>query len=541
MLRNAINYIRHLPRSLKFSMAGILAALLIATPFVVSAGFAPDRPVLDWNNPNDRFGFDHPVFNSFIHTPDYGDERTFFDGRDASIPASTVGGFQDSMNVTPGQELTLRTFIHNDANQDLNASGAGIAHNTQVRIFVPTATDKALRSISYLSASNVTPHEVNDTVDFVGATPFGLQYEPGSARAATNAVPGGYQVADSIVTSGAPIGYTGPNGEIPGCFQFATIVTIKVKVTGPALNLVKQVRKVGDTTWSKNLTANPGDTVEYQLNATNKGTSQLNNLVVGDNLPAGEVYQPGSTNLRNAANPNGLHITSDDIVHGGINVGNYGPTANAIVTFQAKLPTEDKLQCGMNALTNQGVVQAPGLPASTDTAVVNLNKQCVPVMPQFVCRDITTQPNSGTPPLSVTFTANAQLSGDVQVLGYLWDFGEGQSQVFTTGNKVQHTYANEGTFMASVLIKTTQGFTKPSDACKVSIIVSKTPPPPTPPQPPVTPPQQTPQQITQPTTLINTGPGETAAAGLVGSGGIGIAISSFLKSRRALLKALLHK
>jgi len=220
MLRNVINYLRFLPKSLKLTVAVGLATLLIATPFMVNASWSPARPVLDWNNPAERYGFDHPVFNSYINTPVYGDERTFFDVRDASVPSTTSGGFVDQVDVDNGQELVLRTYVHNNANQTLNASGAGIAHDTQVRVVLPTAQENTLRALSYISASNATPQAVSDTVDLVNDVPFAVEYVPGSAQAFTNAVPNGYQVADSIVNGGAQVGYTGANGEVPGCFEF---------------------------------------------------------------------------------------------------------------------------------------------------------------------------------------------------------------------------------------------------------------------------------------------------------------------------------
>src|SRR5688572_26772121 len=101
MLRNVFNYITYAPKKL---ISVLMITLLVATPLVVSAGWWPDRPVKDYNNPVDRLGFDHPVFNSFINTPFYGDERAFFDSRHASATAS--GSYGDVTNgVQPGEEL----------------------------------------------------------------------------------------------------------------------------------------------------------------------------------------------------------------------------------------------------------------------------------------------------------------------------------------------------------------------------------------------------------------------------------------------------
>ena len=152
-MRNLLNYFNYLPKKLLTIFA---IALLIATPFVANAGWAPDRSVKDWNVPADRTGFSSPVFNSFINVPGIGDERGFYGGKDAAITGESP--YLDTIDVgNDGQELLLRTYVHNGANQSLNESGQGIAHDSSVRILVPSGSDRALRSISYVSASNTNP------------------------------------------------------------------------------------------------------------------------------------------------------------------------------------------------------------------------------------------------------------------------------------------------------------------------------------------------------------------------------------------------
>src|SRR5476651_585071 len=77
-------------------IAGIITiAAVLTTTGTAFAGWTPDRPVFDWNNPAQQVGSTTgPVFNSFINTPFYGDERTFFDaGRTDQI--TTSSGFKD--------------------------------------------------------------------------------------------------------------------------------------------------------------------------------------------------------------------------------------------------------------------------------------------------------------------------------------------------------------------------------------------------------------------------------------------------------------
>lgn len=372
MVKNLVNYLTYIP---KRAVALVAIAVLVLAPLAAFASWSPDRPVKDWNNPADRTGFDHVVFNSFINTPNYGDERTFFDAKDATNTAQ--GGFQNLIDVNDGQELLLRTYVHNNGNQDLNATGQTVAHNSKVQVVLPSATDKNLRAVSYISASNATPQAVSDTVDFVNDTPFNMEYVPGSATAYTNAVPGGYQVADSIVSGGAPIGYTGPNGEIPGCFEFDAIVTIKVKVKMGNFSVNKQVRKEGEKEWKENVTVNPGDTVEYNVTFTNTSGIELKNVVVGDVLPSNQTYIAGSTMLANATFPNGTEA-NDGITTGGLDIGNYSPGANAFVKFKAKVAGAEQLQCGTHNMVNKAVVQPKDEQSKEDTASVTTSKPCAP-------------------------------------------------------------------------------------------------------------------------------------------------------------------
>lgn len=149
--------------------------------------------------------------------------------------------------------------------------------------------------------------------------------------------------------------------------------------------------------------------------------------------------------------------------------------------------------------------------------------------PAFRCVDLKATPTQGKPPLKVTFTATAEVSDGVDILEYIWDFDDNDSQSVTKSNTTTHTYTELGTHTASVIIRTSEGLTKPSANCKVKITLSEEELPPPPVVPPVTPPTSE---------LPNTGPAETAA-GVMGSAGLGFGIRNYLRSKRGLLKALL--
>ena len=369
----------------------MLVAATVATTFSMvglAQAWGPERPTYTIESPAP-----HVTFNSITNNPNYGDERTFFDVKNATNTNS--GGFVDNIQVQDGQELLLRVYVHNNAADNLNTvpngngGFVGIAENAKVRIHLPTATDSALRANAYISASNATPAEVNDTVDFKGSSKFGLQYVPGSANIYTNAVPGGMKLNDSIVTTGAPIGYDQLNGKVPGCFQYTSIVTIKVKVVKPGIDIQKTVRKAGTTEWKEEVTVNKGDTVEYQLRVANNGQTQLDNIVVGDNLPPYMTYVPGSTKLKNSNFPNGT-TASDNITTGGIEIGSAAPGGVSYILFQAKVASTFSEGCGVLTLTNVGIAKSNQTGNVQDTAIVKVDSG-------KVCATTTTTPPQNLP------------------------------------------------------------------------------------------------------------------------------------------------
>ena len=201
----------------KLIAVGLVAGTVLI-PAAVLAGWGPTRPTYTWAHPAD-----HITFNSITDNPVVGDERPFLAGKVTGASGNVV----DPIAVHDNDEVQLRVYFHNNAAANLNL----VAHNTRVRVFLPTGAASAHTfATSFISADNATPKLVSDTVDFNGAQPFTLAYEPGSAQLWNN-VFNGAQLSDSIVTSsGALVGFNSINGDVPGCGQFSGYVTIKVRV-----------------------------------------------------------------------------------------------------------------------------------------------------------------------------------------------------------------------------------------------------------------------------------------------------------------------
>jgi uncharacterized repeat protein (TIGR01451 family) len=362
----------------KRAIAAVAVALVGLAPIVASAAsdWGPSRPTYTYNGAGTA-GADHVVFNSFTNNPNYGDERTFFDGK--SVADTAAGGYLDTINVAPNDEYLLRVYVHNNADPSLNGQnldGSGVATGTTVKVALPTGTDRSLRANATIHADNAGPKDVFDSVDFqtTGAAGFGLSYVPGSAKIYTNATPAGRSVSDSIVAGGAPIGYSANDGRMPGCFQYTALVTLKVKVNQAQITFKKTVHMPGDTNRLAELTGlKVGDTVEWVLSYKNETDQPVNNVFIRDQLPAHLTVVPGSVKQYDSNYPNGFQRTDQGVFTGtGISIGNVGPNANGSLRFQTKV--NEDLVCGDTPMTNNAWLRGDNLPEEGSFARITATK-----------------------------------------------------------------------------------------------------------------------------------------------------------------------
>lgn len=484
------NKIRSLGRKTKVAVAAVVLTAAVALPLAVNAEFYPVRPVYDYNksgngncadpaNPardGGRCGsLNGPVFNSFINTPSYGDERAFFDGRRSDQTAAS--NVENIQNVNQGsKEVILRTYVHNNANQATNGTN-GVAKDAKVRVALPTATEQVLRARSYISASNAAM--VEDTVDLTGTQKFNVSYVPGSAKLLRGTA--SYALSDSIVTTGAPIGDTTMNGNLPGCFDYAALVEIKVKINvqeNPNIGLTKQVRKYAEGqkgNWAKEVTVKPGEDVEWVLDTKNTGKAPMTDVVTRDVLPPHVQLVSGSVKFTNA---NGTQPLSDGpLFQSGYNSGKYNPNDNSLITFKTKT-LGDFEGCEIR-VRNVAYAHSAQIPQDVrdDADVVIKKENCKPEKPVYSC-DLLTATKTGTG-REVKFTAKASASGGATVKRYIYNFGDGSAELTTDKSEVTYTYAKDGQFAARVKVQVSVGNeTKivESDKCAAAVTFSTTTP-----------------------------------------------------------------
>lgn len=505
------NKIRSISRKGKIAAVVVFAlGVGIAIP-LAHAEFYPDRPTYDYNkfdpsnqncddpnNPaaqNGRCGsMNGPVFNSFVNTPSYGDERAFFDGRRSDMPTNTNA--DDITNVTDGsKEVVLRMYVHNNANQDTNNT-VGVAHNTKVRILLPTDTQQVLRARAYISASNAAL--VEDTADLLGSEKFNVSYVPGSAKLLRGTSQ--YALSDSIVTSGAQVGNTSMNGELPGCFEYAALVEIRIKVNPqptPKLQVVKEVKVKGANGWNKQITTKPGTEVQWRIGTKDISNANLNNVIVRDVMPPHVKLVPGSVRIINS---NKDEVQTDGpLFAGGFNVGNYIPGSTQYIIFNTVTKGDfDTCEVTIRNIAHARSDQTPT--EVTDVADVTIKKEnCAEVTPKFTCDLLTVKPGANR---SADFTTHATALNGAQIKLYRYDFGDGSPILSTDKANVQHTYAKDGQYASRVtVVFQVDGSQQEvsNDKCAALVTFTST-----------TPPTVTTAGKSGPTTLVNTGPGEVA-------------------------------
>lgn len=406
--------IKRLPKRLA---AGVMSLVMIlGLSSTVLAAFGPDRETKVWT-PQEN-GFQHVTFNSYTGVPEgIGDERDFFRG----VQVGRDGNWIDPVtNVEQDAEIEAKIYIHNDADPLLNDApgNPGIARNTNVRVALPTGEKQTQEAKSFIKADNATPREIFDTLTMTGANNgfFALERVANSAKihdvsgAATDLTDA---QENALFSEG---GFT--IGDVRGCFEFRKEITFRVKVKMPHYTVKKQVRFEGQTKadWKESVNAKAGQTLEWKIEFDNIGRTQLDNVVILDQLPEGLTVVPGSVRQVDGNFPLSTggyqHPDADAIQNNGrqinVNIGKVNPGINSVILF--KTTVNDV--CGTHKRLNTGYATPEGYsPVNDEAEVVVEGKVCEkpeekPEQPQKPQKpQPTTLPNTGAGDVIGMFTA----------------------------------------------------------------------------------------------------------------------------------------
>lgn len=330
---------------------------------------------------------DKVVFNSITDSV-IGSEFDFVGAReDTGINAGKDNQWNGRDIVAEdGKTYLVRMYVHNNgkSQEDWRETGVGVARDTHAFFSIPKGSSTSIEVNGFIDSSNATPNEYWDGVTFKSANgeQFYLEYVRDSALIENNGYAAGGQgkaLSNDIVDKkeGTLIGYDGPDGNVPGCYEYANYITIKVKaVYDTDYTIQKSVRFAGTTgkNWTDNLDVKIGDELEYQIAYTNRSNDTQHHVVINDILPTNLEYIPGSTKLWNGTYPNGAVVNNDGVTGEGIDIGSYTAGSNALVRFRAKV-VDTNLACGGNMLVNWGRGSI-GDKVIQDYANVHLTKVC---------------------------------------------------------------------------------------------------------------------------------------------------------------------
>lgn len=326
------------------------------------------------------------IFNT-ISDSTIGSEKNFVGARECILleDGSWEGATKDTIwngndiTVEDGKYYIIRLYVHNN-----NPNGEdAVAENTRVSFSIPADYDvenKRIQVNGFIDSSNATPSEYWDYVNFNSEIPFHLEFINNSGLLENNGIGlGGLILSDDVVktkSGGVLIGYDALDGRIPGCYQYANYVTVKVRaIFDYEFTIENQVRLAGTKEWSKTIEAKVGDKVEFLIQYKNTSDLRQAGVAIKDTMPSNLRYIPGSTTLKNASHPKGDRIVDDYLVTTGLRIGNYGPGANAYLTFTAEV-VDDNLTCGSNTLVNW-IQTGVGDTTITDFARVVLYKKAL--------------------------------------------------------------------------------------------------------------------------------------------------------------------
>lgn len=303
------------------------------------------------------------IFNT-ISDSTIGSEKNFVGARECVLleDGSWEGATKDTIwygndiTVEDGKYYIIRLYVHNN-----NPNGEdAVAENTHVSFSIPAdydAENKRIQVNGFIDSSNATPSEYWDYVNFNSDIPFHLEFINNSGLLENNGIGlGGLILSDDVVkakSGGVLIGYDALDGRIPGCYQYANYVTIKVRAMFDYEYTVEQKVRIADSDndWEDAIEAEVGDKVEFRIEYQNTSDRSQEGVAIKDILPSNLEYIAGSSTIKNFNHSNDAKILQDSLVSNGIRIGDYGQGANAYIHFQAKV-VDDNLEAGVNTLTN---------------------------------------------------------------------------------------------------------------------------------------------------------------------------------------------
>ncbi|MBR1814859.1 MAG: hypothetical protein IJ773_13780 [Lachnospiraceae bacterium] len=273
------------------------------------------------------------AFNCRSDLKGWGDERSF-----ARIRLVGEKNWQQEITLKDQSEYEVLIHYHNAADPATNPSGKGIADYVKIVAVLPNQdiwpqkSGQIVCGLSCMQTGWIWSSLLCKTEEL----PLDLKYVNASAEIHNAGNTNGMKLSTDLFKKGHYIGVNKLDGRLPAGEDYQGYIIFRVRTTCLRCNLNRQASLDGKVYTHGPLKAAPGDTVYFRTEFRNTGSRDIESVVFKDILPEKLAYVEGSTVLWNGANPNGLRM-KDFITKNGFNTGLYGPHANGIVTYQARI------------------------------------------------------------------------------------------------------------------------------------------------------------------------------------------------------------
>lgn len=119
----------------------------------------------------------------------------------------------------------------------------------------------------------------------------------------------------------------------------------------------------------------PADKVDFQIRVENAGDVRIENLMVKTTLAASLMFVPDSTYFKSSRFPDGVQISNNNLIAGGLNFGNYAPGGVGYIKFSVHAPFAADLQCGTTSFLSVVSTHADGTNKHVNTAAFDVESQ----------------------------------------------------------------------------------------------------------------------------------------------------------------------
>lgn len=462
-----------------------------------------------YNNVTGQAG--RPVSDSIVNG---GGAQIGYNSNDGNIP----GCFQYAAYVTFKIKPQFAESADFTLTKDVRKSGT--------TTYGQTAAVAPGDKVDYrLSFRNTGAAELKNVV-IKDQLPAGITYVPGTAKLqnANYQFPNTFSLTDDLFKGGVNIGHYTTNANAFVTFQGQVAGNAQLPTCGP--NTLKNIASVETDAGGKSDDADV--TVPKECVAEAKYVCK--DLAV-EQISRTQFRFTASRTVENAE-----YVTTRFIIRdaNGSEITRVND-ADGVYTYS-------RTQTGRYSVEAQIIVKVGGVEkvATSENCKKPFEVKDEPAKPVYECVSLELIKKSRD---SFEFKTTARAQGAATIKEVTVDFGDNQKQTVDYGTNATHTYAKAGSYTAVATVLFTvdgKNVQKTSDTCKVTVVVD---------QPPVAEEckpgipvndarcEETPVTPETPQVLPSTGP-VTILGGLFGSSALGLGITSYVRSRRALRDAL---